>query len=94
MNISFFTYIVTLSAAGTDSPTFRGFFIQGRLVADNSPVGTFVDPGAGVRFTSCNPSNVHKRINLRAILIFRVLPEVDEILANTRVKTTTCGGMI
>ena len=69
MNISFFTHIVTLSAAGT-SPTFRGFFIQGRLVADDSPVGTFVDPGAGVRFTSCNPSNVHERINLRAILVF------------------------
>ena len=58
-HISFFTSIVTLSAAG-NSPTFRGFFIQGRLVADDSPVGAFVDPpsGSGARLSSCNISNV------------------------------------
>ena len=56
-HISFFTSIVTLSAAG-NSPTFRGFFIQGRLVADDSPVGVFVDPPAGVRLSSCLPPNV------------------------------------
>ena len=54
-----FIYPVTLSAAG-NSPTFRGFFIQGRLVADDSPVGAFVDPpsGSGARLSSCNISNV------------------------------------
>ena len=56
------SHAVTLSAAG-NSPTFRGFFIQGRLAADDSPVGTFVEPpsGGGVRLSSCNISNVCKR---------------------------------
>ena len=31
---------VTLSG-GTDNPDFRGFMIQGRVVADDSPTGEF-----------------------------------------------------
>ena len=50
---------VTLSAPG-NSPTFKGFFIQGRLAADDSTVGTFVEPaaGSGTRLSSCVPPNV------------------------------------
>ena len=33
-------YPVTLSG-GTDNPDFRGFMIQGRVVADDSPTGQF-----------------------------------------------------
>ena len=56
-------HAVTLSAAG-NSPTFRGFFIQGRLAADDSPgVGTFVNPppGSVTRLSSCSTPSVRER---------------------------------
>jgi len=58
------SYAVTLSAAG-NHPIFRGFIIQGRLAADDSPgVGTFVTPppGSVARLSSCNIPSVRKEI--------------------------------
>ena len=56
-------HAVILSAAG-NSPTFRGFFIQGRLAADDSlGVGTFVTPPPGLvaRLSSCSTPSVRER---------------------------------
>jgi len=57
-------HTVTLFAAG-NGLTFRGFFIQGRLAADDSPgVGTFVTPSPRsdvARLSSCNTPSVCKR---------------------------------
>ena len=48
-------YIVTLRAlVGTDSSEeFLGFMIQGRIVADNSPVGTWQVQASNAR-SLCN----------------------------------------
>ena len=49
---------VTLSGSGGEE--FRGFLVQARTVADDSPVGTFIDNGDDQALSSCTPSDVHK----------------------------------
>ena len=54
--------LVTLLATGEGmfSDVFRGFLLQGRSYADDSPVGTFMDApdGALYRLSSCERANV------------------------------------
>ena len=45
-------YTVTMRGGPNDS-NFRGFMIQGRLVADDSPTGTFADFGTNFQ-SQCN----------------------------------------
>ena len=45
--------VVTLRSLNESEPVFKGFMIQGRLVADNSPVGTW-QVQAPVAKTVCN----------------------------------------
>ena len=47
---------VTLSGSGGEE--FRGFLVQARTVADDSPVGTFIDNGDDQALSSCTPSEV------------------------------------
>ena len=64
--LSFFAVVLRVNQSRLDADptlTFRGFFIQARLVADDSNVGGFLDPLAGQEYqlSSCVPSTV--RIN-------------------------------
>jgi len=43
---------------GADNPDFRGFLIQGRVVADESPVGQFFG-SAGVSQPQCDGDVSH-----------------------------------
>ena len=54
---------------------FRGFFIQARLVADDSNVGGFLDPLAGqeYRLSSCVPSTVRTCENYCEVEVVRLL---------------------
>ena len=47
---------VTLSGSGGEE--FRGFLVQARTVADDSPVGTFIDNGDDQALSSCTPPDV------------------------------------
>ena len=37
----------TVIIRGASDPNFRGFLIQARTCADDTPVGTFISPGDG-----------------------------------------------
>lgn len=52
--------VIPAELASDPSLVFRGFFIQARLVSDDSNVGGFVSPQAGqeYRLSSCTPSTV------------------------------------
>ena len=55
----FFTVVLESTAA---APTFRGFLIQARMIADDTTVvGQFEDPPAGgeYRYASCTPTEVY-----------------------------------
>ena len=47
---------VTLSGSGGEQ--FRGFLVQARAAADDSPVGTFTDIGDDQTLSSCSPPEV------------------------------------
>ena len=60
---SFFAVLLRVNPSHLDADptlTFRGFFVQTRLVADDSNVGGFLHPLAGqeYRLSSCVPSTV------------------------------------
>ena len=66
--LSFFAVVLQVNRDHLDAdPTlvFRGFFIQARLVADDSNVGGFVDPPTGQEYqlSSCVPSTVSRYIS-------------------------------
>ena len=63
LSLSFFSVTLRVNRDRLDAdPTlaFRGFFIQARLVADDSNVGGFLDPLAGQEYqlSNCVPSTV------------------------------------
>jgi len=39
------TFLHAVIMKGTSDPNFRGFLIQARTCADDTPVGNFSDPG-------------------------------------------------
>ena len=47
-------YCTVVLRGGTTNADFRGFMIQGRVMADDSPVGTFDDDGATDYQVQCN----------------------------------------
>ena len=47
---------VTLSESGGEQ--FRGFLVQARTVADDSPVGVFTDNGPDQTLSVCSPPEV------------------------------------
>ena len=49
--------VVTLLA---DFEFFRGLLVQGRTVADGSPVGEFIDDNPNTRLSSCTQQEVHE----------------------------------
>lgn len=55
---------VTLSGesqSGSGSEPFRGLLVQGRQVADASPVGVFGTFTANTRASDCTPAEVQKK---------------------------------
>ncbi|XP_065907202.1 putative defense protein [Dysidea avara] len=55
------TYTITMRGGPNDS-NFRGFMIQGRLVADDSPTGTFADFGTNFQ-SQCNNNTAATHTN-------------------------------
>ena len=47
---------MTLSGSGGEQ--FRGFLVQARIMADDSPVGVFTDNGANQKLSSCDTPEV------------------------------------
>ena len=57
---NFFAVVLRVSDPGSNF-TFRGFFIQAKLVADGSDIGGFTTPlgsGREYRLSSCSPPTV------------------------------------
>ena len=52
------TYPLTVTLSGSGGEEFRGFLVQARTVADDSPVGTFIDNGDDQALSSCTPPEV------------------------------------
>ena len=52
------SYLTAVALSGMNSEQFRGLLVQGRQVADGSPVGTFINFGPNTQASQCTPPTV------------------------------------
>ena len=80
--------IVTLSGSGMQ---FRGFLIQARLMSDDTTrVGSFSNPPAGTRLSSCSPPEVcEQRIQTQNIELEKKKKEEGSFLFDVFTHTLT-----
>ena len=58
-----FLCILAVTLSGTNNEPFRGLLVQGRQVADASPVGAFSSFTSNTRASDCTPAEVFKKNN-------------------------------
>ena len=55
---SFVIDLIAVTLSGTGGEQFRGLLVQGRQVADGSPVGTFINFDSNTQASQCSPPTV------------------------------------
>ena len=58
---------MTLSGSGGEQ--FRGFLVQARTMADDSPVGVFTDNGDDQKLSSCDTPEVEIERVMRSVSV-------------------------
>lgn len=59
------TFLHAVIMKGASDPNFRGFLIQARTCADDTPVGNFSDPGDRSYQQVCNGNVCCRNINFK-----------------------------
>ena len=55
-----FPFILAVTLSGANNEPFRGLLVQGRQVADATPIGVFSAFTTNTRASSCMPAEVYK----------------------------------
>ena len=90
--LSFFAVVNSSRLDADPTLAFRGFFIQARLVADDSNVGGFLEPLAGQEYqlSSCVPSTVrHYCLPCQSQAVFSVRCQVSVVSHHSRLVPLT-----
>ena len=53
-----FSYLIAVTLSGMGGEQFRGLLVQGRQVAEGSPVGTFINFDSNTQASQCTPPMV------------------------------------
>ena len=62
-----FLCILAVTLSGTNNEPFRGLLVQGRQVADASPVGAFSSFTSNTRASDCTPAEVFKKTTTNSL---------------------------